>query len=135
MAAAARLSPFLAVLALLPLLASLPVTASAATGGYRVNGNRIVDSAGAPFIVKGADAVFGRFAGGDANAYGLHNYQNAQRDLDNLHRQGVNLIRVSVAYIDYATGPLGSTEYLAELDQVVSWVTQRGMVLEVSQGE
>jgi hypothetical protein len=135
MAATCRLSAILAAVALLLLPASLPVTAFAATGGYQVNGNRIVDSTGAPFIVKGADAVFGRFAGGDVNGYGLHNYQNAQRDLDKLQSQGVNLIRVSVAYVDYATGPLGSIEYLSELDQVMSWVTQRGMVMEVSQGE
>jgi hypothetical protein len=135
MGATGRLSSVLAALALLLLPASLPVTGSAAAGGYQVTGNRIVDSTGAPFIVKGADALFGRFAGGDVNGYGLHNYQNAQRDLDNLQSQGVNLIRVSVAYVDYATGPLGPIEYLSELDQVVSWVTQRGMVMEVSQGE
>src|SRR5207245_425639 len=135
MGASGRLSSVLAALAFLLLPASLPVTVSAAADGYQVTGNRIVDSTGAPFIVKGADAVFGRFAGGDVNGYGLHNYQNAQRDLDNLQSQGVNLIRVSVAYVDYATGLLGPIEYLSELDQVVSWVTQRGMVMEVSQGE
>lgn len=94
-----------------------------------------MDSAGRRFIVKGADAVYGRFAGGDANGYGLHNYQNAQRDLDNLRAQGVNTIRVSVSYSDYTGGPLSAAEYLRELDQTIAWVTQRGMVVDLSQGE
>jgi hypothetical protein len=104
-------------------------------GGYHVSGNRILDSAGRVFIVRGEDAVYGRFAGGDANGYGLHNYQNAPRDLDNLKAQGVNTIRIMVSGgYDYQVGPLGSAEYLRELDQVVAWVTQRGMVAELSQG-
>jgi|ERR1700730_3030019 len=126
---------------LLLLLGASPSTSPAVAGpamvvaGYQVSGNRILDSRGNPFIVKGVDAVYGRFAGGDPNGYGLHNYQNAPRDLDNLKAQGVNTIRVSVAYGDYAGGPIGQTEYLTELDQVVAWVTQRGMVAEISQGE
>ena len=99
-----------------------------------MSGNRILDSAGNAFIVRGADAVYGRFAGGDAGGYGLHNYQNAQRDIDNLKAQRVNLIRVMVSQSQYAGGPLGSGEYLRELDQVVSLGTQRGMVVELSQG-
>ena len=117
-------------------MAATPAAGEAPAGpGYHVSGNRIVDQSGTPFIVKGTDAVYGRFAGGDANGYGLRNYQNAQRDLDNLKAQGVNTIRISVAYAEYTSGPLGSAEYLTELDQVVSWVTQRGMIAELSQGE
>jgi hypothetical protein len=120
------------------LLCAATTSASAlvpTSGVYHVSGNRILDPSGHRFIVNGVDAVYGRFAGGDPNGYGLHNYQNAPRDLDNLRAQGVNTVRVSVAYADYTGGPLGSAEYLNELDQVVSWVTQRGMVAEISQGE
>ena len=74
-------------------IAATPAAGEAPAGpGYHVSGNRIVDQSGTPFIVKGTDAVYGRFAGGDANGYGLRNYQNAQRDLDNLKAQGVNTI-------------------------------------------
>lgn len=112
-----------------------PASVQAASTAYTVVANRIVDAYGNRFIVKGADAIYGRFAGGDVNGFGLRNYQNAQRDLDSLKSQGVNTIRISVSYDDYANGPLGASEYLAELDQAVGWVTQRGMVVELSQGE
>jgi len=131
-----RLSVGLAVASLL-LATAVTAPADATTPSpiaYHVSGNRIVDSADNPFIVKGVDAVYGRFAGGDVAGYGLRNYQNAQRDLDNLKAQNVNLIRVMVSYSQYTSGPLGSAEYLTELDQVVLWVTQRGMVVELSQG-
>src|SRR2546430_15190612 len=90
--------------------------------GYHVSGNRIVDQSGTPFIVKGTDAVYGRFAGGDANGYGLRNYQNAQRDLDNLKAQGVNTIRISVAHPGYTSGPPRSARELTAPEPVVSRV-------------
>src|SRR5438067_5838440 len=117
-------------------MAATPAAGEAPAGpGYHVSGNRIVDQSGTPFIVKGTDAVYGRFAGGDAHGYGLRNYQNAQRDLDNLKAQGVNTIRISVAYAEHTSGPLGSAEYLTEPDQAVSWVTQRGIIADLRQGE
>jgi hypothetical protein len=93
-------------------------------GGYHIVGNQILDSAGRRFIVKGNDAVYGRFAGGDTNGFGLHNYNNAQRDLDNLKLAGANLIRLSVSQYHYANGPLTPAEYTAEIDNVVTWITQ-----------
>jgi cellulase (glycosyl hydrolase family 5) len=107
---------------------------------FRISGNQILDWLGRPFIVKGADVVYGRFAGGNANGWGLTNYQNAQRDLDQMRAAGYNLARISVSY-DLATLPPTSpdyvpyTEYMTELDNVVTWVTQRGMVAEVSNGQ
>jgi hypothetical protein len=107
--------------------------------GFRISGNRILDPLGRPFIVKGADAVYGRFAGGNANGWGLINYQHAQRDLDNMRVAGYNLARISVSY-DLAHLPATSPDYvptdqyLSELDNVIRWVTQRGMVAEVSNG-
>jgi Cellulase (glycosyl hydrolase family 5) len=125
-------------LLLLSLQAPLPIQADTGApprpGGYHVSGNLILDPTGARFIIKGADVVYGRFAGGDVYGYGYRNYQNAQRDLDNLLAQHVNTVRVMISYSEYATGPLGSTEYMRELDQVVAWATQRGMVTELSQG-
>ena len=134
-AAARRAVNIVAIGVLLSCVLSTSASGDFVVPGYHVSGNAIVDAGGNRFVVKGADAVYGRFAGGDPNGYGLRNYQNAQRDLDNLRSQGVNTIRISVAYNDYAGGPLGSTEFLNELDQVVAWVTQRGMVAEISQGE
>ena len=62
---------------------TLPLPLST-TSGFRVQGNKIFDPNGKRFIVKGVTAVYGRFSGGDANGFGLTNYRNAQRDLDNL---------------------------------------------------
>jgi Cellulase (glycosyl hydrolase family 5) len=128
-----RRLPVVIVLSALLLAAPAPAPAAAASAGYHVRGNQIVDSSGAAFIVKGADAVYGRLAGGDPMGYGLRNYQNGPRDLDNLHAVGVNTIRVTVSYNDYSSGALGQSEYLSELDQIVGWVTGRGMVAEISQ--
>ncbi|HYS03350.1 MAG TPA: cellulase family glycosylhydrolase, partial [Candidatus Eisenbacteria bacterium] len=100
--------------------------------GFHVSGNRILDPAGQPFTVKGADAVYGRFAGGDANGLGRTNYQHAERDLDALRAAGFNLVRLSIS-ADAARLPPSSPDYipydqyLDELDRVVTWVTQRGM--------
>jgi Cellulase (glycosyl hydrolase family 5) len=99
---------------------------------YHVSGNQILDSNNTRFIVRGQDAIEGRFAGGDTNGFGLRNYQQAQRDLDILKAQRVNLIRVLVSQYHYANGPLTPTEYMLELDNVVAWITQRGMVAEIS---
>lgn len=110
---------------------SLPPSA----GAFRVQGNKIYDPMGKPFIVKGVTAIYGRFAGGDAHGFGLTNYRYAERDLDNLKRAHVNLVRLFVS-ADYADLSPDSPNYVAmymqELDTVVQWITQRGMVAEVS---
>jgi Cellulase (glycosyl hydrolase family 5) len=109
----------------------------AATSGYHVSGNRILDSEQHQFVVKGDDALYGRFAGGDANGYGLSNFLNRARDLDNLQSMKINLIRLSVSW-DAAHLPptdrnyIPFTEYMAELDASVALVTARGMVAVVS---
>jgi len=125
-------------------IATAPGTTTSTTSlmgsGFHVSGNRILDPAGRPFTVKGADAVYGRFAGGDANGLGRMNYQHAERDLDGLQAAGFNLVRLSIS-ADAAHLPPSSPDYipygqyLDELDRVVTLVTQRGMVAELSQGE
>jgi hypothetical protein len=105
------------------------------TSGFRVQGNKIFDPNGKRFIVKGVTAVYGRFSGGDANGFGLTNYRNAQRDLDNLKLSGVNLVRIFVS-ADFSTlsssDPNYVADYMQELDNVVRWTTQRKMVAEVA---
>jgi hypothetical protein len=100
-----------------------------------VQGNKIFDPNGKRFIVKGATAVYGRFAGGDAKGFGLTNYRNAQRDLDYLKLSGVNLVRIFVS-ADFSTlsssDPNYVADYMQELDNVVRWTTQRRMVAEVA---
>src|SRR5256885_14238330 len=62
-------------------IAATPAAGEAPAGpGYHVSGNRIVDQSGTPFIVKGTDAVYGRFAGGDAESYGPRKYYKGPRD-------------------------------------------------------
>ena len=50
-----------------------------------------------PFIVKGIDAVYGHFDGGDAMGMGATNFVNAARDLDSIQAAGYNLVRISVS--------------------------------------
>ncbi|MGZ3610714.1 MAG: cellulase family glycosylhydrolase [Ktedonobacteraceae bacterium] len=104
------------------------------TGMFRVRGNKIYDPQGKVFIVKGMTAVYGRFIG-DANGFGLTNYIHAQRDLDAMRLEGVNLVRIFVSATS-AHLPPGNSHYIAdymqELDNVVLWTTQRGMVAEIT---
>lgn len=117
-----------------------PVSATA-SGSFTIQGTQIVDPSGKVFRVKGVDAVYGRFDGGDANGYGLTNYTNAQSDLAFLKSQGINLVRVSVSADKANVGPSdpnyigGYATYMTELDNVVNWATSRGLVVELSQGE
>src|ERR1700730_3324069 len=121
---------------LLPISAQAPAAAPAAppSGAYHVSGNKILDSNGMAFIVKGANALAGHFLGPDGGGYSTDNYTNAQRDLDNLKAANVNTVRVLTSYSAYMGGPLGQSDYLAHLDNVVTWITQRGMVAEIAQG-
>jgi hypothetical protein len=93
-----------------------------------------VDANGSRYTIKGANFMAGRFAGGGTQAYGLDNYNNAQRDLDNFKAQGGNTIRILTSYNEYNSGVLGTAEYLRELDQVIIWATQRGIVVDLGQG-
>lgn len=103
-------------------------------GGFKVIGNKIYDPAGHLFIVKGITAVWGRF-NGSAYGVGLTNYRNAQRDLDSIKGLGANFIRLFVSAY-YANLPPTDSHYLPdykqELDNVVNWATQRGMVIELA---
>jgi len=88
------------------------------------------------FIVKGIDAVYGHFAGGDAAGYGATNFANAARDLDSIKAAGYNLVRLSVSGDFANNGYIGTfAQYMADLDTVVSMITSRGLVVEISNGE
>lgn len=129
------LAAFLALVAGVP---SEPV--HAASGPFTIDGNKIIDGSGARFAVKGNDAVYGHFGGGDQTGHGSINYNNRARDLDNLKNAGVNLIRITVSADCYIrVGIVGCTvpptQYLSELDATVSDVTSRGMVGEISNSD
>jgi hypothetical protein len=119
---------------------ALASTAIPTDGLFHVSGNRILDPAGLPFIVKGADAVYGRFAGGNAHGWGLINYRHAERELSAMKNAGYNLARISVSW-DAAHLPpsdpdyIPFTQYMDELDHVVRFVSDRRMVAELSQGQ
>jgi len=107
-----------------------------ATGRFRIQNNKIYDPNGNLFIVKGIDAMHGRLEGHDANgSAALDNYKYAQRDFDEMKRLGVNLVRFFVS-ADAATLPPDDQEYipdyLQEVANVVHWVTERGMVAEIT---
>ncbi len=109
-----------------------------ATGAFYVQGNKIYSPDGTPFLVKGVTAIYGRFAGGDAQGIGLSNYRHARRDLDLLKQMRVNFVRIIVS-ADYAALPPDNpnyvAEYMQELDNVVQWSTMRGMVVEVANAQ
>jgi hypothetical protein len=112
------------------------IPAAASIAGFHVTGNRIIDPAGKVFIVKGIDAVYGHFDGGDVAGFGATNFANAARDLDNIKAAGYNLVRVSVSGDNANNGYIGSLpQYMADLDSVVAKVNARGMVAEISNGD
>lgn len=102
---------------------------------FTVNGNRILAPDGGRFVFRAADAVYGRWAGGDAGSYGKTNYDNAARDLGHLKSSGFNAVRLDVAANQWSgkePGPSGDA-LLAELDRVVNLATADGLVVEISQ--
>ena len=108
------------------------------SASFRVIGNRLY-APGAPndqpFIVKGIDAVYGHFDGGDATGMGSTNFVNAARDLDSIQAAGYNLVRISVSADNADNGYIGThAQYMSDLDTVVSMVTARGLVAEISNG-
>src|SRR2546423_15678715 len=79
-------------------MATTPAAGEAPAGpGYHVSGNRIVDQSGTPFIVKGTDAVYGRFAGGEGERLGLPKYTKAPHTPAKPQREGRERTRVLVA--------------------------------------
>src|SRR2546430_455188 len=106
---------------------------------FRVIGNRIYAPSAPtnqPFIVKGIDAVYGHFDGGDPAGMGATNFANAARDLDNIQAAGYNLVRISVSADKAGNGYIGTyAQYMSDLDTVVSMVAARGLVAEISNGD
>lgn len=108
---------------------------SYASGTFSVTGNLIRDPQGNRFVIRGVDAVYGRFAGGDSTGYGLTNYTNASRDLGNIKAAGYNLVRIDADADQWAGStqtPSGS-QFLSELENAVSIAESDGLVVEISQ--
>ena len=106
---------------------------------FIVRNGKIYDPSGNQFIVKGVTAIYGAFAGGDVKNYGMYDYDDQfhtyQGDLAEISRLGANLIRLMVAipgtvYYDNKYADYYGTEatFLAEVDNVVSWVRAEGMI-------
>ena len=99
------------------------------SASFRVIGNRIYAPGtpnDQPFIVKGIDAVYGHFDGGDPTGIGATNFVNAAHDLDNIQAAGYNLVRISVSADNADNGYMGThAQYMSDLDTVVSMVTAR----------
>jgi hypothetical protein len=102
---------------------------------FRVHGNQILDPRGEPFVVKGVNAVYGRFAGGDQLGFGLMNVQSVRRDAETLRELGVNLVQIYTAPWIATTGSVPYQQYLDELDHTVATMTARGMVVELGQDQ
>jgi len=96
-----------------------------------VSGSQIIDLNGKVFIVKGIDAVYGAWAGGDCTGYGATNYANFKRDITNAHNAGYNLVRLDTD--DQGNGCHTLSQVLGQLDQVVPYANSLGMVAEISQ--
>jgi len=101
------------------------------TGLFHVAGGQIIDPNGNRFVVKGIDAVYGAWAGGDCTGYGATNYANFKRDITNARNAGYNLVRLDV--YDNGNGCHTLSQVLSQLDQVVPYANGLGMVAEVSQ--
>jgi hypothetical protein len=122
-----------------PLLPSPPLQAVGGTGYFRVQNGVIYDPSGNPFIVKGVNAVYGAFAGGDVKNYGTFDYDDQfhtyQGDLHEIARLGGNLIRLMVTVpgtIYYSNGYASyygsESNYKAEIDKIVKLIRQEGMI-------
>src|SRR5258708_3445409 len=102
-------------------------TVIATSPSFRVAGNRIYapyTPTDQPFIVKGIDAVYGHFDGGDPTVTGATNFANAARDLNNIQAAGYNLVRISVSADNSGNGYIGTyAQYMSDLDPVAPLVT------------
>lgn len=121
------------VVAAAGVVVATPRPAQAALGPFTVSGNQILDGSGARFTVRGTNAIYGKFAGGNQDGFGAGNYTNAATDLDRLRVAGVNLIRLDVSadcynHIGVQACALPQATYLANLDTAVSLITTRGLV-------
>jgi hypothetical protein len=96
-----------------------------------VAGNQILDPSGRKFVIKGIDAVYGAWAGGDCNGFGATNLANYQRDIANAHNAGMNLVRLDTNDTGNACKSLSTV--LSELDRVVTYTNSLGIVAEISQ--
>jgi Cellulase (glycosyl hydrolase family 5) len=95
-------------------------------GAYTVFGNRILDSEGHRFVVKGVTLPYGTFAGGDVAGLGERNFAAARSDLRRVRALGANTARIMV------TPQVGADPAaLARLRRTVGWARDAGLVVEL----
>ena len=120
----------LGVALLLGVFSSEQLPHAVGTGRFQVKGNKILDPNGHSFVVRGVDAIYGTFAGGDQSGFGKTNLQNVVRDLANLKVAGINLIRIDVSPAQFT----GQNQQ-SQLDTVVRDVTSLGLVAVIDNND
>jgi len=93
-------------------------------GGFRVDGNRILDPDGREFVVKGVVSPYGTFAGGDGGGLARRNEERATADFERMRALGVNTVKVYVTP-DRMTGDAAR----ARLDAVVRAARARELLV------
>lgn len=100
---------------------SHPVTAPAVAGPLHVVGNHIVDATGHDLVLRGVDLVDMLSAAGAS--------QVTEQVVAGIRSWGATLVRVSLGeQLLLPTGCAYDPAYLAQLQRVVRWITDLGMV-------
>jgi hypothetical protein len=100
------------------------------TGRFQIKGNKILDPGGHLFVVRGIDAIYGTFGGGDQRGYGAYNFQHATRDLAHLKAAGIDLIRIDVSPRQFT-----SENQQSQLDAAIQDVTNLGLVAMIDNND
>ena len=102
-------------------LQSVTGTTPAVTGPLSTSGNQILDGNGAPVTLRGINRA--------GMEYNVPSVAITQTEIDQAHQWGANFIRLGVSEQHFlTTGCAYSSAYVAQLDQVVNWITSDGMV-------
>jgi hypothetical protein len=104
-----------------------PLQTYAATAGYQVVGNQIIDPGGQVFIVKGITDEYGPWLTLNDGGYAAPQYTYAQRDFSLFVQQGINYVRMWVS-----PGITTNTTWQTQVENAVSWATGDGLVVEFS---
>lgn len=95
---------------------------------FTVQKGNIYDPHGQQFIVKGIEAVYGTFYGGDESGFGAKNFSTMENDFAKIKQLGANLIRVHIR-IDKI-----SDVYKTKISQTVMVARENGFVVLLSVG-
>ena len=99
-----------------------------ANNHFFVHNGMLFDPLGQQFIVKGVDAVYGTFYGGDESGYGEINFSNMVHDFDKIKSIGANLIRVHIRY------DKTSEDNKTRISEAVETAREKGFVILLSVG-